>query len=315
MFIVGIILLLVALFAIIAVFVVESKGIAIAVAAAGIIIGGGILFFSSTYTQDTGEASVLVDWSGNIVGQETSPGLHGKAPWVNVTTFNIRNQSVSFVGDGTTDHQGGKPTGGEITVGDLDGVSSNIDVSLRYSIKPTAVTSIYKQFRNEDNFKTAFVQQDAKAAIRNVPNGFHTIQLQNSRAAIEAAIRTALESRWKDTSVTIDSVSLQDVRVPDAVKERWAQQQQAQIAVQTAKAKLEQSKVDAQQRIVQAEASAKAQIAAAEGSAKANHILENSLTDKVLQQHALDTLEQVGQNGGTVIVGGGAQTLLNLGNK
>lgn len=315
MFIVGLILLLIALFAFIAVFVVESKGIAIAVTAAALILGGGVTFFSSTYTQDTGEASVLVDWSGTIVGQETAPGLHTKAPWVNVSTFNIRNQSVSFVGDGSTDHQGGKPTGGEITVGDLDGVSSNIDVSLRYSIKPTAVTSIYKAFRNEENFKTAFVQQDAKAAIRNVPNQFHTIQLQNSRAAIEAAIRTALENRWKDTSVTIDSVSLQDVRVPDAVKERWAQQQQAQIAVQTAKAKLEQSKVDAQQAIVQAEASAKAQVAAAEGSAKANRILENSLTDKVLQQHALDTLERVGNNGGTVIVGGGTQTLLNLGAK
>lgn len=315
MFIVGIILLVVALFAIIATFVVQHKGIAIAVAAGGIIIGGGILALSTTYTQDTGEASVLVDWSGNIVGQETSPGLHTKAPWVNVNTFDIRNQSVSFIGNGSDDHQGGKPTGGEITVADLDGVSSNIDVSLRYSIRPTDVTNIYKAFRTEENFKSAWVFQDAKSAIRNVPNQFHTLQLQNNRAAVEAAIRDALENRWKDSSVTIDSVSLQDVRVPDSVKEKWAQQQQAQIAVQTAKAKLEQSKVDAQQQVVTAQAQAKAQIAAAEGAAKANKILERSLTDRVLKQHALDTLEKVGGNGGTVIVGGGANTLLNVANK
>ena len=38
------------------------------------------LVFSSFFRQDVGQANVLRDWTGNIVGTETASGLHPKAP-------------------------------------------------------------------------------------------------------------------------------------------------------------------------------------------------------------------------------------------
>jgi regulator of protease activity HflC (stomatin/prohibitin superfamily) len=46
------------------------------------VIGAAFLVFSSFFRQDVGQANVLRDWTGQIVGYETQAGLHWKAPWV-----------------------------------------------------------------------------------------------------------------------------------------------------------------------------------------------------------------------------------------
>src|SRR3712207_4266928 len=90
----------------------------------------GVIFLASAslYTQDAGEAKVLKDITGNIVGQNNSTGLQTKAPWVETVTFNIRNQQVVFAGKNgeQSDNSGGSANGPQITVQDKDGVSSNV---------------------------------------------------------------------------------------------------------------------------------------------------------------------------------------------
>lgn len=128
-------------------------------------------------------------------------------------------------------------------------------------------------------------------------------------------MRSSIEERWKGTAVSVDSLSLQEIRVPDSVKERYNEAQQAQIQVSTEQNKLSAAKVHAQQQIVQSKANGEAQIAAAQGAAKANAILEKSLTDRVLRQHTLDSLKSFAANGGTIVLDTGNSTLLQVGQK
>jgi len=76
-------------------------------------VGPVVLFFSSFYVQDAGEAKVQVSWTGELIGQTTEEGLHFKAPWVSVRTFDVRNNIASFI-DGGGDHlygrQGHRPS-------------------------------------------------------------------------------------------------------------------------------------------------------------------------------------------------------------
>jgi regulator of protease activity HflC (stomatin/prohibitin superfamily) len=257
-------------------------------------------FFSVTYTQDAGESNVLKDITGNIVGQNDSTGLQFKAPWVDTVTYSIRNQQVVYAGtDGqTTDNSGGSVTGPQITVQDADGVSSNIDIALRYSIKPGSVIDIYRQFQSEDNFKKSFIEQDVRSVVRSVPNKFHTLDLLTNRAAIEAGILDALQQRWASAGVTVDSISLQEIRVPDSVRDSYAAAQQAQINVTTEQANLEAAKVKAQQTVNQAQA-----------DADANALLNASLTPQILQQKYIDAIN----NGkATFVVPEGTTPLLTV---
>ena len=276
-----------------------AGGIAIALAGVGVVI----LAVTSFYTQDPGQANVLKDITGNVVGQNNSTGLQAKAPWVDTVTFNIRNQQIVFAGENgaASDNNGGTAAGPQITVQDKDGVSSNIDIAVRYSIRPDAVTDIYKKFLSEDNFKTSFIEQDIRSVVRLVPNDFSTLALITNRGDVEAAILKALEARWQDDGVSVDSISLQEIRPPKAVVDSYAAAQQAQINVTKEQANLDAAKVSAQQKVVQAQA-----------EADANAILAASLTDPILRQRYLDTLKELAAAGNLVVVPDGFNGLVNV---
>lgn len=282
----------------------RRRAFRITAGASGGLLALGALFaaLSSFYAQDTGDASVIVSWTGDILGQEITPGLHVKAPWSTVETFNVRNQQVVFAGkQATTDYTGGSALGPDITVQDADGVASDIDIAVRYSIRPDQVTTIYRQFRDETNFVSQFVTQDIRSTVRDAPNSFTMLQLITKRAEVNTAIQTALEQRWKGTGVTVDSVSLQQITPPASVTAAYAAAQNAQIKVTTEQNNLKAAQVSAQQQVVQAEA-----------KAKANDTLNRSLTTNVLKQNYIDTLSKLAASGNVVVVPEGFGGIVNV---
>lgn len=283
----------------------QSKLVSRTAGGAGVLFGliaAACLVGAMAYTQDPGEAVVQRDTiTGKIVGQTTTEGLYFKAPWVDTVTFNIRNQKVSFAGSAETgynDNAGGAADGAQVTVQDKEGVSSNIDITLRYSIKADSVTDIYRQFKDEENFKSSFITQDIRSVVRSVPTQFTTLELITKRGEIEAQILEALEDRWKSEGVIIDSISLQEIRVPDSVKEAYASAQEAQINVEKERSNLEAEEVKAQQKVANATA-----------EAEANRLLTESLNDNVLKQRYLDTLSELGKDGNVIVVPEGFNAL------
>jgi regulator of protease activity HflC (stomatin/prohibitin superfamily) len=276
----------------------------IATSVAGVLAALGLLFLflSSFFTQDVGQANVLKDWTGNIVGQEATPGFHLKAPWVDTVTFDVRNQRVVYTGDSSTpsDNSGGQADGAQITVQDQEGVTANVDIAIRYSIKPDAVIDIYSQYLNEDNLKTRLIFNDVRSVVRSVPGQFTTLQLLTERDDVQQAIFDALEDRWADDGIIVEDVALQEIRYGEAVTNAFAEAQQAQIGVTTEQAKLEAAKVSAQQKVVQAQA-----------ESDANALLNASLTEAILRQRYLDTLAKLAEGGNLVITDGtGSQVLI-----
>lgn len=271
----------------------------------GVLLAGSTIvslvlgFSSMVYTNDEGQAKVLRSWTGEVQGQVVSPGFGFKAPWQAALTYDIRNQQVIFASPTGEGSDG--DNGPQITVQDREGVSANIDITVRYSIKPDAVSDIYKRYGTQENFVAKFIENDIRAAVRTVPTTYNTLELLNSRGQVELDITDYLESRWDQHGVQVETVSLQEIRYGEAVKERFDMAQTARIEVEKAQAELEAAEVSAQQKVVQAEA-----------EAEANRILTESLTDKVLSQRYLDTLREVGDQGNLIVVPEGLNGILNL---
>jgi regulator of protease activity HflC (stomatin/prohibitin superfamily) len=277
------------------------------VAVAVFVLAAVFLAFSSFFRQDVGQANVLRDWTGNIVGYETSSGLHAKFPWVDTVTFDVRNQRAVFVSEqqpGEGDNIGGNPDGPQITVQDAEGVTANIDIAVRYSLDPDAVVAIYAAYGNEDNLKTRLIFNDIRSVVRSVPGRFSTIDMLTDRNAVQQDILKALQARWEDDGIIVEDVALQEIRYGEQVTNAYAAAQEAQINVETEQAKLEAAKVSAQQKVVQAQA-----------EADANEILAKSLTSAILQQRYLDTLAKLAEAGNLVVVPEGFNGLVNVGGK
>ncbi|MFZ4842419.1 prohibitin family protein [Mycetocola saprophilus] len=299
MFVVALLLLVVAIVAAIVLFATPNRrSLALGVTGIAGVLAVGMLFFTSFYTNDEGQAKVIRSFTGEVQGQVTEAGAGFHAPWQDTISYDIRNQQVVFAG---TENDEVDLQGSQVTVQDREGVSANIDISVRYSIKPDAVSAVYKQYGSQENFISKFIVNDIRAGVRTVPTAYGTLDLLNSRAKVEKEITDYLEQRWTSKGVLVDSVSLQEIRYPEDVQKRFADAQNARTEVEKAKAELEATEVSAKQKIVQAEA-----------ESEANRKLAESLTDPVLKQRYLDTLKELGKGGNLVVVPDGFNGLVNV---
>ena len=257
-------------------------------AAGGVALALLFGFFSMSYTNDEGQAKVLRSWTGEVQGQVTKPGFGLKAPWQSALTYDIRNQQVIFAsskGEPATDSNGP-----QITIQDKEGVSANIDISVRYSIKPDAVVDVYKRYGTQENFISKFIENDIRAGVRTVPAGYGTIQLLNSRAEVEQKITEYLETRWSKHGVQVETVSLQEIRYPKDVQQRFAEAQNARTEVEKANAELEANRI----------------------KAESNKVLAGSLTETNLEQLKYETLREIGKKGNLIIVPEDFSGMVNL---
>lgn len=257
----------------------------------GAIIAAMFFIFSTFYTQEAGEAKVLRDWTGNIVGSETQSGGHWKAPWVDTVDWDIRNQSVMFTGDGTTTHEGQTVQGAQITFTDRDGVSGNMDIQVIYSIKADAVEDLTFDYTGQDDFKVKVVENDVKSLPRDVISTYTTIRVFNERAQLRTEIEESIRDAWTDKGVEVESVNIQGIRYSKEVNARFEEAQNAQTDLVKAEA-------EAATALTKAEGEAAAAVAEANGTAESNRILSESLTPQVLQQRWIDAIA----GAGTIIV-------------
>lgn len=264
-----------------------------------IIVGVALILPSMLYKVDVGQAKVLKSISGSIISSDTTTGFSFKAPWASTVRYDIRNQQVIFQSSGE-----GMPSnanGPQITIQDKEGVSANIDITVRYSIDPAEVEQVHSKYQTQQNFVSRFIENDIRAGVRSIPASYTTLGLLGSRVKVEAEIKEYLEKRWAKSGVLVESVSLQEIRYPDEVKKRFSDAQNARTDVEKARAELEATKVSAEQQVVEAKA-----------AAEANKLLDSSLTPEIIQYKQLQTLEKIGAAGNTVVVPQGSTPFIQV---
>lgn len=260
--------------------------------AAGIVFiltGGGIMVANCIYAQDPGQASVLVSFTGEVQGITYEPGLHFKNIWDNRIEYDIRNNTLSYVGtDGNTDnYTGGNVSGPQITFQDANGVSGNIDLNIRYSVRGDAVGEIYNEYKTQQEFVNATLAPDVRSTTREILSKYTTSQVYNERDTIQPKLVEALQKNWDKLGVNIEEVYLQEVRYPQTVVDAFANAQSARAKVEMAKAEQEQAKIEAE----------------------TNKIKSTALTDEILKEKLIDAIKH---GSGTYVLSGNSNLALGL---
>lgn len=251
------------------------------------------------YTQDAGDVKVLIDFGGNIAGSSSETGIHFKAPWQNIVTYDIRNNVISFVADGEEDYTGGSANGPQVTINDKSGTQANIDIQVNYSLDPSKAIELYENYGTQEAFVQAIAAVDARSIPREVAGQFDTITILTNRGALTDAVEEALREKWEPLGLSIEQISIQEIRYPEAIITAYADAQQAEVAKQRAQNEQETAKVEAETQVIEAQ-----------GEADANRVLSESLTPEVIQQHYIETLEQIGKDGNLVVVPEGSQPIV-----
>jgi regulator of protease activity HflC (stomatin/prohibitin superfamily) len=247
---------------------------------------------SVVYTQDIGEVKVVRNFGGSLGGISADAGIHFKAPWQDMITYDVRNNILSFMGDSEADQfEGGSANGSAVTINDASGTSATIDIQVNYSLDPQTAEELYANYGSQENFVKSVCAVDIRAIPREVSGQFDTISILTARGDFTNAVQEALTKKWQDYGLIVEQVSIQNVVYPDSIKAKYSEATAAEIAKQTSLNEQEIAKVDADTKIIQAN-----------GEAEANRVLAESLTDAVIQQHYIDALTSIGENGNLVVV-------------
>ena len=261
-----------------------------------------IIGLLSFYAQDAGEVVVLRSWTGNLAGCTEEPGLHPKAPWVKAIRYDVRNNLVNLYRDAEYKYSDGAAEGSCVTINDKGGASADCDIQVVYSLDADAATQLYVDYGSQEHFTSTVIQNDVRAVAREVAGQFETIKLLTSRGEFTKALRDALTAKWEPMGLDVENVSIQDIRYPESITDKYAQAQAAEIAKAEAQNEQETEKVKADTKRIKAE-----------GEANANRALTESLTPEVLQQRYIDALRAIGEKGNLVVVPEGSTPMVQVG--
>ena len=258
--------------------------------------------FSCIYTQDTGEVCVIRNLGGSLAGSTSEAGFHVKAPWQDVITYDVRNNLINFYGDTDYKVDGGSYEGKQVSINDKSGASANVDIQVNYSLNPDSALNLYSEYGTQESFVEKYISNDVRAVTREVSGKFDTVTMLTNRSQFTKAVQDALIKKWNKIGLTVEQVSVQDVRYPKSITDSYSQAQAAEVAKQKAQNEQETAKVQAETKKIEAQ-----------GEADANAVLAQSLNDQVLQQHYIDALKDVGKEGNLVVVPNGFTPMINTG--
>lgn len=229
-------------------------------------------------------------------GHSEDAGFHLKTPWQSIVKYDTRNNLINFYKDTDYKYDGGSAVGKQVTVNDRSGASADIDIQVNYSLDPSAAEYLYSEYGKQQTFTQNYISNDLRSVAREQSGRFDTLTMLTNRGEYTKAVQDALAAKWRKIGLTVEQVSVQDVRYGDEIVKKYNEAQAAEIDKQKAMNEQEVAKTEAETKKIKAQ-----------GEADANAVLNESLTDNVLKQHYIDALSNADQ---LVVVPDGADTLV-----
>lgn len=246
------------------------------------LIGGAIvlllvvatfLYVISVDQVGEGERAVVTEW-GEATGEVFDPGLNNHLPQP------IGKSSVTIpVTPQTFD------TVVELRTG--DGQDVQVDVNVRYRIDPDSVVGFYSDYPGGiDQWETRLGEPTITSNLINEGSdqSARNIITEDGRIRLQTEANNALINATQ--YVDIEATQVREIELDDQFSSELEQ-----IEIEEAKA---------EQKIIEQEAEAEARVIEAEAEAEADRLRDRELTEKVLLDRYIDTINRTDK----VVVGG-----------
>ncbi|PIB35840.1 peptidase [Reichenbachiella sp. 5M10] len=220
-----------------------------------------------------------------------TPGWHVKAPWTTIYTYDVSESKVEESMD----------------VLDKNGLSINVDMSIRFTPMKDKIGEIQENFKGE--YISVLVIPEVRSSVRQVMGRYTAEEIYSTkRSEVETSIKAETESTLASpqNNVIMKALLIRSINLPAQIKqaiENKLQQEQEALAYQF---RLDKEKSEAERKRI-----------AAEGEAKANKIINSSLTPELLKMRGIEATQELANspNAKVVVIGSGKDGLpLILGN-
>lgn len=245
-----------------------------------------ILISSSSFiTIKPGERGVIFRKFTSGLDRENifQPGFHVIAPWNDMYVYNVKEQNSEEGMD----------------VLDKNGLSINMDVSIRFNPKYDRIGYLHEKFGVD--YIRQLIIPEARSTVRRVAGRYTAEEIYSTkRSELESAIIAETAEVLGANEIEMKALLIRSINLPEQIKvaiENKLKQEQEALAYQY---KLEREKSEAERKKI-----------AAEGEARANKIINSSLTANLLKMRGIEATIKLSEspNSKVVIVGSGKDGL------
>jgi len=176
-----------------------------------------------------------------------------------------------------------------------DGLSINIDVSLRFRPSPEEIGYLYRSFRK--SYIESLIRPELRSAVRQVIGQYTPEELYASkRQEIETKIEEKTRDILKTNHIELKALLFRSIKLPETIKQSIEQKLAAEQEAQKYDYLIEKEKKEAERRRIDAE-----------GKAAANRILSASITTNILKEKGISATEELAKsnNSKIIVIGGG----------
>lgn len=258
-----------------------------------------------------GYAGVVYNMDGGIENETLSQGFHLVAPWKHVSEYPISTETVYYTKNSVDgSDKDDKKVDKSVNVNTKDGKQVNVSVTYAYHMDVEKLPAVYAKFRgqNIESIQNGYMKNAMYEALNNITSQYSLMELVgDKRPEINQKIFEAFRDDLEEYGIVIETFNLSDVVPDEATATAIQNVVNAQNELQRVRIEKEQAEVEAEKARVTAKGKADAAIIEAEGQAQANAKLQQSLTENVLHQRAIEkwsgNLPQVSGNNGGFILG------------
>lgn len=252
----------------------NAIGGALTIGIVAVLVLGSIGAIMAHVSIHEGNVGVVTD-KGAATGNTLDAGWHFINPVTQgVNKIETRPRTVTYNDDGA------------VYIISEDGQDVWADVTIRYSVESDRAVTFFEEYKDHDQALERVIEPTVRSELRDQGSaiGVRTLITREGRIELEDSLGDALQENFNGTGLTLEAVQLRNTEPNEEFSSELEQ-----IEVENARA---------EQRLISANATAEAEIIEAEGDAQAAEIRDAELTDEVLMDKYIDSVN----NADTVIL-------------
>ncbi len=266
-----------------------------------IIVVAILVLFKPFVIINSGEVGIKVT-TGKYDAQPLQPGLHLYIPVLQkVITVDTKVRLINYKSvEDMSGFDSGILVNPAINILDARGLPVSIELTVQYKLTPSGAPHTIATWGL--SWEDKIVNPVVRNIVRNVVGGFNAEELPTKRNEIATMIETGIREqieKLENRPVTIESVQLREIVLPEKIKEQIervqiANQEAERLKYEVLRAKQEAEKKaalaqgEADKNRIEAQGRADAVTIEADAQAKANKLIANSLTSNLLHMQQIE---------------------------
>ena len=278
-----------------------------AIVTGAIVVGGSIFTMLCVEKVPAGYVAGQYSVNGGVKNEVLTSGWHIVSPAIRISKYSVATEQLYM----SRDKREGSKDDESFDVTCKDG-KLNADFEMSYSFDADDIPSVMKRYRgmSGEDIMNSVVRGKIKTFINEETSKFTVMDAHlEKKGELNKTIFARLKKELKAYGITVESANLSATRPDEKLANAIAERSEANQKLEKIKLEAQIIEQEAENKRIEAQGEADAKLIKAQGEAEANEVLQQSITDKLLKQLAIEAWREGGSQVPQVV---GSGTITNL---